>query len=68
MDNFTWQIFGKPKNFNIVELGPGDGSLTKVLLKYLKDFLTLMQQKKFICMKISSFLKNYKKKILKIMK
>ena len=26
----TWEKFGKPKNFNIVELGPGDGSLTKV--------------------------------------
>ena len=29
----TWQIFGKPKNFNIIELGPGDGSLIKVLLQ-----------------------------------
>ena len=25
----TWEKFGKPKNFNIVELGPGDGSLGK---------------------------------------
>ena len=23
----SWETFGKPKNFNIVELGPGDGSL-----------------------------------------
>ena len=29
----TWEIFDKPKNINIVELGPGDGSLTKVLLE-----------------------------------
>ena len=28
----TWELFGKPKIFNIVELGPGDGSLTKILL------------------------------------
>ena len=30
--------FGKPKNFNIVELGPGDGSLTKILLRSFKKF------------------------------
>ena len=24
----TWELFGKPKNFNLVELGPGDSSLT----------------------------------------
>ena len=29
---FNWEIFGKPKNFNIIELGPGDGSLIKVLI------------------------------------
>ena len=28
----TWENFGKPKNFNIVELGPGDGSLMKILI------------------------------------
>ena len=25
----AWEFLGKPKNINIVELGPGDGSLTK---------------------------------------
>ena len=25
----TWEKFEKPKIFNLVELGPGDGSLTK---------------------------------------
>ena len=29
----SWNLFGKPKNFNIIELGPGDGSLTKTLLR-----------------------------------
>ena len=29
----TWEKFGKPKSFNIVELGPGDGTLTKNLFK-----------------------------------
>ena len=27
----SWETFGKPNNFNIIELGPGDGSLTKIL-------------------------------------
>ena len=38
----TWELFGKPKNFNIVELGPGDGGLTKVLLKSFKQFQNLI--------------------------
>ena len=33
-----WEAFGKPKSFNIVELGPGDGSLAKILLKSFKRF------------------------------
>ena len=28
----TWESIGKPKNLNLIELGPGDGSLTKVLI------------------------------------
>ena len=27
----SWESFGRPGNFNIVELGPGDGSLKKIL-------------------------------------
>ena len=34
----TWENFGKPKKFNFVELGPGDGSLTKTLLDTFKKF------------------------------
>ena len=34
----TWEAYGKPKNFNIVELGPGDASLTNILLKVFKKF------------------------------
>ena len=34
----SWESFGKPQNFNIVELGPGDGSLTNVLLRSFKKF------------------------------
>ena len=34
----SWNTLGKPKKFNIVELGPGDGSLTKILLEVFKKF------------------------------
>ena len=34
----TWEKLEKPKIFNVVELGPGDGSLTKVLIDTFKKF------------------------------
>ncbi len=34
----VWENFGKPKNFNFIELGPGDGSLTKILINVFKKF------------------------------
>ncbi len=34
----TWEKFGKPEKFNFVELGPGDGSLSKVLVNIFKQF------------------------------
>ena len=64
----TWQSFGKPKNFNIIELGPGDGSLTKILLKVFERFPDFNSSKKVYLYEVSGFLKNLQKKILKIMK
>ena len=32
----TWEKLGSPERFNLVELGPGDGSLSKVLLRTFK--------------------------------
>ena len=34
----AWEKFEKPKIFNLVELGPGDGSLTKILIQTFKKF------------------------------
>ena len=34
----TWNTLGRPKRFNIVELGPGDGSLAKILLRTFQQF------------------------------
>ena len=33
-----WEHLGKPKKIQIVELGPGDGSLCKDLLRIFKNF------------------------------
>jgi NADH dehydrogenase [ubiquinone] 1 alpha subcomplex assembly factor 7 len=61
----TWEIFGKPKNFNIIELGPGDGSLTKNLLKVFDKFPDFNKAKKIYLYEISDFLKNLQKKNIK---
>ena len=29
----TWEILGKPKIINVIELGPGDGSLANIFLE-----------------------------------
>ena len=41
----SWELFGKPKNFNIIELGPGDG-LTKILNTF-KNFPKFNPLRKF---------------------
>ena len=59
-----WESFGKPKNFNIVELGPGDGSLTDVLIKSFKRFPEFNSIKKIFLFEESNYLiKIQKKKI-----
>jgi NADH dehydrogenase [ubiquinone] 1 alpha subcomplex assembly factor 7 len=58
----AWQNFGKPKKINIIELGPGDGSLTKVLLETFKRFPDFNSVKKIYLYEESSFLKNLQKK------
>mgnify|MGYP006138175253 FL=1 len=34
----SWHTLKKPKKFNVVELGPGDGGLTKILIKTFERF------------------------------
>ena len=53
----SWKTFGKPKNFNIIELGPGDGSLTNVLLKSFKKFPEFNSIKNMFLLEKSIFLK-----------
>ena len=58
----TWELFGKPKNFNIIELGPGDGSLTTVLLRSFKKFPEFDSVKKIFLYEKSNYLKKIQKK------
>ena len=58
----TWNTLGKPKKFNIVELGPGDGSLTKVLLKTFKKFPDFNRATSIFLYEKSNLLKNLQNK------
>ena len=53
----SWETFGKPKNFNVVELGPGDGSLANILLKSFKRFPEFNSIKNMFLLEKSIFLK-----------
>ena len=57
-----WETFGRPKNLNIVELGPGDGSLTKILLRTFKKFPEFNSVKKLFLFEKSIYLKKIQKK------
>ena len=61
----TWEIFGKPKNFNIVELGPGDGCLANILLGVFKKFPKFNDSKNFFLFEESNLLKRIQKKNIK---
>ncbi|MBD1172427.1 SAM-dependent methyltransferase [Pelagibacterales bacterium SAG-MED05] len=58
----TWNTLGRPKRFNIVELGPGDGSLTKILLKTFQQFSTFNQAANIFLYEKSNLLKKLQKK------
>tara|TARA_Y100000591_G_scaffold332667_1_gene370961 strand:+ start:1214 stop:2275 length:1062 start_codon:yes stop_codon:yes gene_type:complete len=60
----TWEAFGRPKNFNIVELGPGDASLTNILLKVFKKFPKFNSSKNIFLYEKSEYLKKKQKNLL----
>ncbi len=61
----TWEKIGKPKKFNLIELGPGDGSLTKVIINTLKKFPEINKAIKIFLYEKSEFLKKLQKKKIK---
>ena len=58
----TWNTLGRPKKFNIVELGPGDGNLTKVLLRTFQQFSEFNKATNIFLYEKSNLLKNLQKK------
>ena len=58
----TWHTMGKPKKFNLVELGPGDGTLTKILIKTFKKFPEFNKTINFFLYEKSEILKKLQKK------
>ena len=61
----TWEKLGKPKIFNLVELGPGDGSLIKVLVETFKNFNEFNKAVRIFLYEKSDNLKNIQKKKIK---
>ncbi len=57
----TWEKFKRPKIFNLVELGPGDGSLTKILIKTFKKFPEFNESVKIFLYEKSDLLINIQK-------
>ncbi len=61
----AWEKLGKPRYFNFVELGPGDGSLTKIFINTIKKFPDLNKSVNIFLYEKSDFLKKVQKKKLK---
>ena len=56
----VWSAMGKPKNFNLVELGPGKGNLMKVLIKTFKSFPDFNKSINIFLYEKASYLEIYK--------
>ena len=61
----AWEKLGKPKKFNFVELGPGDGSLAKVLVETFKKFPNFNKAINIFLYEKSNFLIKIQKQKLK---
>ena len=69
----TWEKLGKPEKFNIVELGPGDGNFTKIIINIFLNFpefyksvnIFLYEKSKFLIDKQKTNIKDSKVKWIK---
>ena len=57
-----WENLGRPKNFNFVEMGPGNGDFCIILLKTLKKFPYIFNSINIMLYERSKKLKNLQKK------
>jgi len=60
-----WEHLGRPKKIKVVELGPGDASLSKTLLNSFKNFKDLNKCIELILLEKSTFLKKLQRIKLK---
>ncbi len=61
-----WENLGSPKNFNLVELGAGNGSMMKILIETFKKFPNFFNSCNIIIHEKSpKLIKNQKKELLK---
>ena len=60
----VWETFKKPKKFNLIELGPGDGKFSKVLIETLKKFPEINKSINIFLYEKSKILKKVQKKKL----
>ena len=60
-----WKNLNKPKKFNIVELGPGDGKLCKVLIRIFKQFPDFYKSTNIFLYERSRTLKDVQKNKIK---
>ena len=63
-----WEHLGKPKIFNIVELGPGNGQMCATLVKVFKKFPIFFNSVNIFLYEKSKTLKDLQKKNLKYKK
>ena len=61
----TWEKFGKPEKINIVELGPGNGSLIKTLLNISRKFPKFNSAKNIFLYETSNYLRKIQKTNIK---
>ena len=59
-----WEHLKKPKNFNVVELGPGNGLLNKIMIKTFKKFPKFFNSSKIYLYEKSKKLEKIQKKLL----
>ena len=61
-----WKSIGSPKNFNLFELGAGNGEMMKVIISTLKNFPECFNNCNFLIHEKSTFLKKQQQKNLKL--
>ena len=61
----AWESIGKPKMFNIIELGPGSGNLAKTMLKTFQNFINFSKSLNFFLYERSPYLEQLQKNKIK---